>query len=78
MGNQIPKTLVVLPSTTAAPSNQAPTPVVLKNTDGTAFAPFTTKAAYQANSTATDVAGLVADFNALLTKLKAAGLMAAS
>ncbi|KUO64752.1 MAG: Head fiber protein [Gracilibacter sp. BRH_c7a] len=31
----------------------------------------------QADSTATDVAGLVTDFNALLTKLKAAGLMAA-
>ncbi len=31
----------------------------------------------QANSTATDVAGLVLDINALLTKLKAAGLMAA-
>ena len=33
-------------------------------------------AAYQADSTASDVAGLVADFNALLAKLKAAGLMA--
>jgi len=33
------------------------------------------KAATQANSTATDVAGLVADFNSLLAKLKAAGLM---
>jgi hypothetical protein len=31
----------------------------------------------QADSTATDVAGLVADFNALLAKLKAAGLMVA-
>ena len=31
----------------------------------------------QANSTATDVTGLVTDFNALLTKLKAAGLMVA-
>jgi hypothetical protein len=31
----------------------------------------------QADSTATDVAGLVTDFNALLAKLKAAGLMAA-
>lgn len=31
----------------------------------------------QANSTAADVAGLVTDFNALLAKLKAAGLMAA-
>ncbi|BDH63216.1 head fiber protein [Bacillaceae bacterium CLA-AA-H227] len=29
----------------------------------------------QADSTATDVAGLVTDFNALLAKLKAAGLM---
>ena len=32
-------------------------------------------AALQANSTAVDVADLVSDFNALLTKLKAAGLM---
>jgi hypothetical protein len=31
--------------------------------------------ANQADSTATDVTGLVADFNALLTKLKAVGLM---
>lgn len=31
----------------------------------------------QADSTATDIAGLVADFNALLSKLKAAGLMEA-
>jgi hypothetical protein len=30
----------------------------------------------QAASTAADVAGLVTDFNALLTKLKAAGIMA--
>lgn len=34
------------------------------------------QAATQADSTATDVAGLVTDFNALLSKLKAAGLMA--
>lgn len=31
--------------------------------------------ALQANSTAVDVADLVSDFNALLAKLKAAGLM---
>jgi Head fiber protein. len=31
----------------------------------------------QTDSTATDVAGLVADFNALLAKLKTAGLMEA-
>jgi hypothetical protein len=33
-------------------------------------------AAKQANSEATTIAGLVTDFNALLAKLKAAGLMA--
>ena len=34
-------------------------------------------AANQATSTASELAGLVTDFNALLTKLKAAGLMVA-
>ena len=34
-----------------------------------------TPAANQAASTATTIAGLVTDFNALLTKLKTAGLM---
>jgi hypothetical protein len=34
-------------------------------------------AANQADSTATEVAGLVTDFNALLAKLKAAGIMVA-
>lgn len=37
---------------------------------------FVKMAAAQANSTATDAAGLVVDFNALLAKLKAAGLIA--
>ena len=36
-----------------------------------------TPAANQAASTAVDVAGLLTDFNALLAKLKTAGLMAA-
>ena len=36
------------------------------------------KAVVQAASTATDTTGIVADFNALLTKLKNAGLMATS
>ena len=36
-----------------------------------------TPAANQAASTATTIAGLVTDFNALLTKLKTAGLMEA-
>lgn len=42
----------------------------------TAVAGIVKMSATQANSTATDVAGLVTDFNALLAKLKAAGLMA--
>jgi hypothetical protein len=36
-----------------------------------------TPAETQSDSTATTIAGLVVDFNALLAKLKAAGLMAA-
>ncbi|MEC1722225.1 head fiber protein [Schinkia azotoformans] len=39
--------------------------------DGTLLSPAT----LQADSTAVDVAGLVTDFNALLAKLKTAGLM---
>ncbi len=34
------------------------------------------QAEHQADSTASDIAGLVADFNALLAKIIAAGLMA--
>ena len=34
-----------------------------------------TPAAFQADSTATSIAGLVTDFNLLLAKLKTAGLM---
>lgn len=45
--------------------------------DGTLSADGITKAENQADSTATDVEGLVTDFNALLAKLKAAGLMEA-
>lgn len=39
--------------------------------------PSPSSAAFQADSVATTVAELVSDFNALLAKLKAAGLMAA-
>lgn len=37
-----------------------------------------TPAAAQADSVATDAAGVVTDFNALLAKLRAAGIMASS
>lgn len=39
--------------------------------EGADFAP----SAFQADSAATDIAGLVTDFNALLAKLRAAGIM---
>lgn len=45
---------------------------VLNFPEGAGFTP----AEAQADSTASDVAGLVTDFNALLAKLKTAGLMA--
>lgn len=48
----------------------------LFNADGTPYVPLVaTKAAAQADSTATDVPGLKTDFNALLAKLRAAGLL---
>ena len=46
-------------------------------TDGVLSADGITPAANQADSTATELAGLVTDFNALLAKLKTAGLMTA-
>lgn len=46
-----------------------------KNGDGKIDASALPQAAAQADSAATDVAGLKTDFNALLAKLKAAGLM---
>lgn len=48
--------------------------IVALQVDGADFGP----AAHQANTAAADVAGLVTDFNALLAKLQAAGLMASS
>ena len=47
------------------------------DSDGILSADGITPAANQADSTATTIAGLVTDFNALLTKLKTAGLMTA-
>ena len=44
--------------------------------DSKLYVPTYPVAANQADSTATEVAGLVTDFNALLSKLIAAGLMA--
>lgn len=51
-------------------------PVGTVPTATTSTAGIVKQSATQANSAASDVAGLVTDFNALLAKLKAAGLMA--
>jgi hypothetical protein len=49
-------------------------PIILVNPDGTS-AGTVKKQAAQADSTATDVTGMKTDFNALLAKLRAAGVI---
>ena len=49
--------------------------IALVNPDGSTASTVKTQAA-QTNSTASDVAGVVTDFNALLVKLRAAGVIA--
>lgn len=51
-------------------------PELAKEVDSQINSGAFTPAAAQADSVATDVAGLVTDFNALLAKLRAAGIMA--
>jgi hypothetical protein len=55
--------------------NQAPIRLLLVNDDGTAV-PKLKQAPAQADSVATTIAGLVTDFNALLAKLRTAGILA--
>lgn len=61
----------------AAAKTEAETVVAKIGEDGKVYVPAHPVAANQSASTAEDVAGVLADFNALLVKLKAAGLMAA-
>ena len=49
---------------------------ILVLSNGSTYRKVPVQAAAQADSTATDVAGLKADFNALLAKLRAAGVLA--
>lgn len=65
---------VVVNAPTQIP-NTEPMMLALFNPDGTPKV-IANKAAAQVNSVAVDVPTLVADFNALLTKLRAAGVMA--
>lgn len=72
MGNVSPTKGIVVTGNTN--SNQTALNVVLYNPDGTAASTIKKQAA-QADSTATDVAGLKTDFNALLAKLRSAGIL---
>lgn len=60
----------------AAAKGSGDTVEVKLGTDEKLYVPAYPAAAVQADSTAADAAGLVTDFNALLAKLRAAGLMA--
>lgn len=76
MGSQIVKQAVVVAQ--AAPkTNQQFEQIALFNEDGDALN-LGTQMPVQAASVAADVATLKTDFNALLTKLKDAGLMASA
>lgn len=72
---QIPAVAVVQATTGNLPAHRATMPIVLLNPDGTQ-AGTVKKAAAQADTTAADLAALKTDFNALLAKLRTAGVIA--
>jgi len=77
----LPATDTTLGGVKAVVKTETDTVSVAVDEDGTLYVPMypeaITPAANQADSTATEAAGMVTDFNALLAKLKAAGLMVA-
>lgn len=73
MSGQATTAAVVVPGTTVAP-NKLPLQVTLVNADGTA-AGTVKKQAAQVDTVAVDLAALKVDFNALLAKLRAAGVL---
>ncbi len=83
MTNYVPsgstiKLVVAAPTVEVTNSNGTTTALTPVSAATTTVNGTVKQATVQANSTATDVAGLVADFNALLAKLKTAGIMASS
>jgi hypothetical protein len=74
MADQTPVNGVVL-NGKSRQQNQAPMLLILTDANGVPTPTFTPAAA-QANSTAPDVATLVANFNSLLAKLRTAGIIA--
>lgn len=73
MSNARVRQTIVVPTATMT-NTQTAGKVALFNPDGS-VASTVKKQAAQANSTATDVAGVVTDLNALLVKLRAAGVI---
>ena len=76
MGNTHVTQVVVTPGGTLNPNTQL-RPFEMFNADGTPVTPLK-KAAAQADTTAADLAALKVDFNALLAKLRTAGVIASS
>lgn len=70
-------TEITLGGIKAVEKTEAETVAAKIGADGNLYVSAHPVAANQSASTAEDVAGLLADFNALLVKLKAAGIMAA-
>lgn len=73
MAQPLTTVAVVVPGTPTS-SNGTPRRLMLVNPDGSA-AGTVKKAPAQANSTATELEDLVEDFNALLAKLRSAGVI---
>lgn len=81
MANPIPYVVAASGASGAAPKGSIPIGLYGAPAGSVPNATTTTKgivnqAAAQANSTATDAAGIVTDFNALLAKLRTAGILA--
>jgi hypothetical protein len=74
MPNQMATRMIVRAGATPGPLSVKPLEVVLMHEDGTE-AGVVKMAAAQADSTATTVEDLVDDFNALLAKLRTAGII---
>lgn len=75
MANEIVRRMTVVASNTGVSSNVVSTSVALYNPDGSQ-ARTITRAAAQADTTAADLAALKVDFNAVLAKLRTAGVIA--
>jgi hypothetical protein len=73
MSNATPVKAIVVPST-GVPNNRETMQIVLLNPDGTA-ASTVKKQSAQTDSVAATVGALVTDFNALLAKLRLAGVI---